>query len=181
MPLAVLGCSALLLAAIWWVLAGSRSVDEADALATQATPVAPGGPAPLAEPPSVPATTASLTSSTPVAMPATAAAATPGTITETPVPVREAPAREIRLRLELSNDSWVEVYDSRGERLFYDVASAGSVQSVSGSAPLRVVLENAAAVSVQVDGQAREIPANAVDGERARFVVNRSGSLSRAR
>jgi cytoskeleton protein RodZ len=96
-------------------------------------------------------------------------------------PVKEAPVREIRLRLELSGDSWVEVYDSRGERLFYDVASAGSVQSVSGSGPLRVVVENAAAVTIEVDGQRREIPASALDGERARFVVNRSGSLARAR
>jgi cytoskeleton protein RodZ len=81
----------------------------------------------------------------------------------------------------LSSESWVEVYDSRGQRLFYDVASAGSVQSIEGRPPLRVVLGNAAAVSVQVDGRAREIPASAVDGEGARFVVNRSGSLSRSR
>jgi cytoskeleton protein RodZ len=85
------------------------------------------------------------------------------------------------LRLVLTNDSWVEIYDSRGERLFYDVASAGSVQSVSGRGPLRVVLGNAGGVSVEVDGEVREIPANAADGEGARFVVNRSGSLSRAR
>ena len=114
-------------------------------------------------------TSASAASSTEVKSPA----ATP--------PPKETPAREIRLRLELTNDSWVEVYDSRGDRLFYDVASAGSVQSVSGRGPLRVVLGNAAGVSVAVDGQAREIPANATDGEGASFVVNRSGSLSRAR
>jgi hypothetical protein len=65
--------------------------------------------------------------------------------------------------------------------LFYDVASAGSVQNVSGRAPLRVVLGNAAGVTVEVDGRAREIPAGAIEGEGARFVVNRSGSLSRAR
>ncbi len=70
-----------------------------------------------------------------------------------------APARETRLKLDLTNDSWVEVYDSRGERLFYDVASAGSVQSVSGRGPLRVVLGNAAGVTVEVDGQSRQIPA----------------------
>ena len=92
-----------------------------------------------------------------------------------------APARETRLRLELSSESWVEVYDSRGERLFYDVASAGSVQSIAGRPPLRVVLGNAAAVTVQVDGQSRDIPAGAVDGEGARFVVNRSGSIARSR
>ena len=94
---------------------------------------------------------------------------------------KPTPARETRLKLDLTNDSWVEVYDSRGERLFYDVASAGSVQSVAGRGPLRVVLGNAAGVTVEVDGQSREIPANAADGEGARFVVNRSGSLSRGR
>jgi cytoskeleton protein RodZ len=92
-----------------------------------------------------------------------------------------APVHATHLTLELTGESWVEVYDSRGERLFYDVASAGSVQSIEGHPPLRVVLGNAAGVSVRVDGQAREIPANAVNGEGARFVVNRSGSLARAR
>ena len=61
------------------------------------------------------------------------------------------------------------------------MASAGSVQSFEGRPPLRVVLGNAAAVAVQVDGESRQIPASAIDGEGARFVVNRSGSLSRSR
>jgi len=94
----------------------------------------------------------------------------------TPVSVREA-----SLKLNFTNDSWVEIYDARGERLFFDVASAGTVQTVSGPAPLRVVLGFAAGVAVEVDGRAREIPAAAMAGEGARFVVNRSGSLSRAR
>ena len=85
------------------------------------------------------------------------------------------------MKLDLTNDSWIEVYDSRDKKLFYDVASAGSVQTVSGRGPLRVVLGNAAGVTVEVDGQAREIPAGAIDGEGASFVVNRSGSLARAR
>ena len=55
------------------------------------------------------------------------------------------------------------------------------MQSVTGRGPLRVVLGNAAGVSVEVDGQARGIPEGAADGEGARFTVNRSGSLSRAR
>jgi cytoskeleton protein RodZ len=85
------------------------------------------------------------------------------------------------LKLDLTNDSWIEVYDSRDQKLFFDVASAGSVQTVSGRGPLRVVLGNAAGVTVEVDGQLRDIPAGALDGEGARFVVNRSGSLARAR
>ena len=179
-PLVALGAGALLLGAIWWVLAGSDTPSDPE-------PAKPSVPTVSAEPPpaaaTLPATPVSLTASAPATtnaepLPATAAAAA----TETAVaPAKEVPAREVRLQLELAGDSWVEVYDSRGERLFYDVASGGSVQSVSGRAPLRVVLGNAAGVAVQVDGQAREIPAGAAEGEGARFVVNRSGTLSRAR
>jgi cytoskeleton protein RodZ len=116
--------------------------------------------------------------------PASTPAEAPAATTPEPAQARpEQPAtpRSTRLKLELANDSWVEVYDSRGERLFYDVASAGSVQSIEGRPPLRVVLGNSTGVVVEVDGQSREIPTSALDGEGARFVVNRSGSLSRAR
>ena len=67
---------------------------------------------------------------------------------------------------------------TRKQKLFFDVASAGSVQTVSGRGPLKVILGNAAGVTVEVDGRAREIPASAIDGEGARFVVNRG--LARA-
>lgn len=175
-PLVALGSAAVLLAAIWWVLTGSRTTSPTPL--AQTSPVVSGDPAPIT--PALAATPAALDTSamaTPTSVPVTA----PQPEVVAPTPVREQPAREIRLRLELTNDSWVEVYDSRGERLFYDVASAGSVQSVSGRGPLRVVLGNAAGVGVEVDGQAREIPEGAADGEGARFTVNRSGSLSRAR
>jgi cytoskeleton protein RodZ len=177
-PLVGLSCAAVLLLAIWWVLAGSRGDSgetvESTAVATPALPdssvapaAAPGG--------AVTATPVSQAPAVPSPAPAVESAAAQ--------PRREeaTPARETRLKLDLTNDSWVEVYDSRGERLFYDVASAGSVQSVSGRGPLRVVLGNAAGVVVEVDGKSREIPAGAIDGEGASFVVNRSGSLSRAR
>lgn len=174
-PLVALGSAAVLFAAIWWVLAGSGAPDSAPL--AQTSPVVSGDSSPVS--PALVATPAALTTSVPVENSAAVAPAAVPVVA--PAAVKEPPAREIRLRLELTNDSWVEVYDSRNERLFYDVASAGSVQSVSGRGPLRVVLGNAAGVSVEVDGQAREIPEGAGDGEGARFVVNRSGSLSRAR
>lgn len=179
-PLVALGSAAVLFGAIWWVLAGSRGAGPSAPLA-QTSPVVSGDLAPV--PQALEATPATLETSAPVV--AAARTVTPGPAAPapapSPAPVKAQPAREISLRLELTTDSWVEVYDSRDQRLFYDVASAGSVQSVTGIGPLRVVLGNAAGVSVEVDGQAREIPAGAGDGEGARFVVNRSGSLSRAR
>ena len=178
-PLVGLSCAAVLLLAIWWILAGSKGGAPKAVENSAAVPVTlPSAPVPdpvaAAEPVAAPAAGGTAIVG---ATPGTPAAVTP------PPPKREeaASSKETRLKLELTNDSWVEVYDSRGERLFYDVASAGSVQSVAGRGPLRVVLGNAAGVTVEVDGEARSIPANAADGEGARFVVNRSGSLSRGR
>jgi cytoskeleton protein RodZ len=178
-PLAGLACAAVLALAIWWVLSGSKPgavhgdvqpTLNAEQVAAAQTPTG------VANSPAVTAVPASMATA-PVA-----AAAAPATDPAAPARKEEAaPAHPTRLKLELANDSWVEVYDSRGERLFYDVATAGSVQSVEGRPPLRVVLGNSVGVAVEVDGQRREIPSNATDGEGARFVVNRSGSLSRAR
>jgi len=184
-PLVGLGCAMVLALAIWWVLAGSKSATVATASPPQSTPVPAAAAAPASAPPvhmaSAANNSAPAAAITPAATPASPGNAAADATRREASQETTAPARETRLRLELSNESWVEVYDSRGERLFYDVAGAGSVQSIAGRPPLRVVLGNAAAVTVQVDGQSRDIPAAALDGEGARFVVNRSGSLSRAR
>ena len=65
--------------------------------------------------------------------------------------------RETQLTLHYSADSWTEVYERSGRRLFYDVGAANSVKTVSGSAPLRVVLGNASGVSVEVNGHGKPI------------------------
>jgi cytoskeleton protein RodZ len=185
-PLIGLACGAVLLAAIWWVLAGSRSGSPETASALP-TPVLQPGDSTTGTAAGV-ATPVALSSSTPVnpqadKVPAAGAdsALAAQAKRDAGPDTSQAPARETRLKLDLTNDSWIEVYDSRDKKLFFDVASAGSVQTVSGRGPLRVVLGNAAGVTIEVDGQSREIPAGAIDGEGASFVVNRSGSLARAR
>jgi len=183
-PLVGLGCALVLALAIWWVLAGSHSTAPVAASSPQAAPApAPAmvntAPAPMVV--SLPNHPEASNGASSSATPATAGSATADAARRDASQETPPPARETRLRLELNGESWVEVYDSRGQRLFYDVAGAGSVQSITGRPPLRVVLGNAAAVSVQVDGQSRDIPAGAVEGEGARFVVSRSGSLTRSR
>jgi cytoskeleton protein RodZ len=178
-PLSGLGGAAALVLAIWWILSGSKSGP-----AHVDVPPAPK-PAPVAATPVFDTHAPVATPlATPVAQPIVATPAAAPATEPAPAPREEslpAPVRATRLRLELANDSWVEVYDSRGERLFYDVATAGSVQSMEGRPPLRVVLGNSTGVTVKIDGTAREIPSGALDGDGARFIVNRSGSLSRAR
>lgn len=208
-PVMIVALAAVFATAIWWVLSGSQPADAPEVAAD--TPLVPEDSRPVAgSADTLAATPVSLVSSPevgsegadsqpsgsgPASAPAglagaPAAATTVGagtssaafTASEQAQPVADAASANVRrLRLELTNDSWVEIYDSRGERLFFDVATAGSVQNVEGRPPLRVILGNATGVAVQVDGQPRDIPASAVDGEGARFVVNRSGSLSRAR
>jgi cytoskeleton protein RodZ len=177
-PLVGLGCAAVLALCIWWILSGSQpGVDDAGAAgaaAELASNEATAVPDATALAGMQPAQEESVAPPAPVVAPAPATAPV-----ETPKP--ETPAKPTRLRLQLASESWIEIYDARGERLFYDIASAGSVQSVEGRGPLRVVLGSAAGVTVEVDGKSREIPDAALDGEGARFVVNRSGSLSRAR
>lgn len=181
-PLVFVGSGLVLLGAIWWVLAGPNRSEESPAHMAEAAPATVvAEPAHESTPVALGPVALDMSESSAADLPP---AVEPAVTAPEPAPApRETlpPARPARLTLQLTNDSWVEVYDSRGERLFYDVASAGSVQSIEGIPPLRVTLGNAVGVAIDVNGQAREIPASALDGEGARFVVNRSGSLSRAR
>jgi len=88
------------------------------------------------------------------------------------------PAGEVRLRLAVRSDSWIEVYDARDARLYFGLAHAPTTVSRSGVAPLRVLLGYAEGVAVEVDGHALTLPATARRGRSARFIVAADGTLS---
>ena len=90
------------------------------------------------------------------------------------------PSREQQVTLRYSADCWTEVYDSTGQRLFYDVGAAGSTRTLKGTAPLRIVLANAAGVAVEVDGHGTSVARMARPDGSAEFLVNRSGRVARA-
>jgi cytoskeleton protein RodZ len=92
-----------------------------------------------------------------------------------------ARGRSVSVTLKFSADSWAEVYDSKGERLFYDIGAANSSHSLTGSPPLRVVLGNAPAVSLDINGKAAKVPASVMQDSGAQFTINRSGRIRRAR
>jgi cytoskeleton protein RodZ len=85
------------------------------------------------------------------------------------------------LTLKFANDSWVEVYDANGQRLFYDIGAAKSSHTVSGTPPLRVILGNAPGVSLNVNGKPVKVPASAVQQDSAQFTINRAGRIVRSR
>jgi len=92
-----------------------------------------------------------------------------------------APAKPMEVTLRFAADSWVEVYDANGEKLFYDVGTAASSRTVSGTPPFRVHVANAPGVTLDVNGKPVTVPANALKGDEAQFVINRSGRIVRAR
>ncbi len=87
----------------------------------------------------------------------------------------------MEVTLRFAADSWVEVYDANGEKLFYDVGAAASSRTVSGTPPFRVHVANAPGVTLDVNGKPATVPANALKGDEAQFVINRSGRIVRAR
>jgi cytoskeleton protein RodZ len=87
----------------------------------------------------------------------------------------------MEVTLKFAADSWVEVYDSKGQRLFYDIGSADSQRTISGTPPFRVTFGNAPGVTLDVNGKPATVPASVVSNDEAQFVINRSGRIVRAR
>ena len=82
----------------------------------------------------------------------------------------EPAAGEVTLVFSYSADSWTEVYDAHGRRLYQGLGTASSTQSVRGQAPLKVVVGNSAGVTLEADGHAVPVPDSAPDRP-ARFTV----------
>lgn len=117
------------------------------------------------------AATNTLATSTPNAHSAPVAASTSGATAPPPSPR----AKEGELTLKFNADSWAEVYDASGERLFYDVGAASSTHTVRGPAPLRVVLGNAAGVSLEFNGRPAAVPASKQADGGVKFFINAHG------
>jgi cytoskeleton protein RodZ len=88
---------------------------------------------------------------------------------------------QAQVTLHYSADSWTEVYDASGARLFYDVGGANSVKTVVGTPPLRVVLGNASGVAVEFNGRNTPVAKLALPDGSVQFSINRSGRVVRAK
>jgi cytoskeleton protein RodZ len=75
------------------------------------------------------------------------------------------------LRLEASGSSWVEVTDSAGKRLVYGLLDPGTKRTVAGKPPYQVVLGNASAISMAMNGQPVDVAAHTSPTGTARFSV----------
>ena len=129
---------------------------------------APAGGAPSAAPSAV--SPALFTSA---AAPPAARAASP----EQPDPT--AGAGRARLRLSFSADSWVDVRDAEGRRVFAGQGRANSVKTVAGVAPMRVYLGFASGVQLEINNRAVAIGPQFLAGDVARFEAGADGVLRR--
>jgi cytoskeleton protein RodZ len=174
-PVAVLAGVLLLAALIWWALrsmpkhlsTGTETVTETikiDNLAgASSAPPSSAPPAPTVAAPVV-ATTA--------AAPATTPAPPAKVVAQAPEP--------LKLALHFKQDTWAEIYDAGGTRLWYDVGGAGTEQKMSGHAPLHLVLGNAAAVTLTIDGRNVPLSATIRGTPNVRFSIGEDGQVSEA-
>jgi cytoskeleton protein RodZ len=84
-----------------------------------------------------------------------------------------------RLRLSFSADSWVEVHDASGRRLFAGRGHANSVKTIAGAAPMRVYLGFASGVQLEVNSRVVAIGPQFVAGDVAHFQAGADGVLRR--
>lgn len=144
-------------------------VVAAPAPTTAAAAAAAPATAPAAAPATVPAAAA-----------ATVAAAAPGNAprAEAPAePARVAPPGQLRLALRFSGESWVEVTDSAGQPLVYQLFEAGQSRELSATPPLRVFLGQAASVTLTIDGRKVDLAPLTKRDATARFSVAAGGSV----
>ena len=80
--------------------------------------------------------------------------------------------------LKLSAESWVQVADARGRVLLDGLLPGGSTRSVTGAAPLRVVLGNAPAVTLEVNGRSVSLAGLVRRRGDAHLLVDAAGQVS---
>jgi cytoskeleton protein RodZ len=134
----------------------------------------PGAKPHVLPPPPAPATVSE--TETPEVAPAAAAPVAAPAPAPTPVP-SIAPGGQT-LTLHFSAGSWAQVADAHGHLLLDGMQPAGSSRSVSGVAPLWVVLGNAPQVALEVGGHPASLTGLVRRRGDAHFRVDAAGTLS---
>lgn len=183
LPLVVGAVLVCLWGIYWWAqrataprnAASGGDLVQEQVVAPPALGVAPGdtpapakGPAP-ATPLATPTPAAAPPMSSPAALPvasqpAAAAAAVKPAATTAPAAARPAAAADAggarrHLRLNFHGESWTELYDAGGARLYWGLGEPGDLQSVSGTPPFKLILGNPGSVTVTYEGAALALPA----------------------
>jgi len=180
----IIGCAAVAVALaglMWWRPWLARTTAAADGRAPGAV-----GPQPVAEPasgaPATEATAATLVAPVAPGIPAvpavTGSEAADAALVATPVPP-EGGAGRARLRLSFLGDSWVDVHDASGQRLFAGTGHVNNVRSMSGEAPFRIYLKSASSIRLEINNHVVAIGPQYLAGDVAHFEAGADGILRR--
>jgi cytoskeleton protein RodZ len=111
------------------------------------------------------------------AVPAASSAATPAGAVPTDAAADAAATGRVRLHLTFSTNSWVDVRDASGKRVFMGHGYANTTKNLAGKAPFRVYIGYVSGVRVEVNGREMTIDPSLVKGDIARFTVGADGLL----
>lgn len=125
--------------------------EEGGAIGTAAPPPAEDSAGPEAGAP-IPAGNVLVTTNLPPGKTTEAAPQPPAPPVEMP-PAPQATSGMDHLVLRLKRDCWIEIYDRRGKRLYYQTGLAGKTYAFRGSGPFHVILGYARAVIVTYNGK----------------------------
>ena len=171
--LVILLLAAIVAAAYWFV--SRNAADDGGSTAEGQSEILPEEPAAVSvplDPPDLESAVEYNEPDTPSELPeATFDAAPVEPAPVTSPPVIDANADAVELTLSFSGECWTEVSDASGRRLFFDLGRAGRRVTVSGAAPLRVLLGNSNNVSLQVDGVDYAVDAGVRRGNTATLTI----------
>jgi cytoskeleton protein RodZ len=151
----IIAAAAAIMAGMWWSQHRTRSAATQAALA--AAPAAPA----------VPSSGTAANATVPMASTAQDEAVPPGA------------AGRARLRLSFLGDSWVDVHDAAGQRLFAGQGHLHNVRSLSGEAPFRVYVKAADSIRLEINNHVVAIEPKFVVANVARFEAGADGVLRR--
>ncbi len=80
-------------------------------------------------------------------------------------------ATPISLDLTFDSESWAEITDARGQKLFFELGAAGRHAVMRGEPPVSVTFGNGDAVRLAVDGERFAIPTQGRLGKLVRFTI----------
>ncbi|HKJ21483.1 MAG TPA: helix-turn-helix domain-containing protein [Gammaproteobacteria bacterium] len=66
---------------------------------------------------------------------------------------QSASAGAVTVVLRFNHDSWVEVTDATGQRVFFDLGKAGDTRTIHGAPPFKVLLGYSPGVSIEYNGK----------------------------
>jgi cytoskeleton protein RodZ len=181
----IAGCAVAVLLAIgvfWWKPWHSHAVPASAAPVPTVANAASTGDASSGNPASDNATgtdTAALSAAGSPAAASSSGVLLAASASAAPEPDATAGSGRARLRLSFSADSWVDVHDAAGRRVFAGNGRANSVKTVAGIAPMRVYLGFASGVQLEINDRAVAIGPQFVAGDVARFEAGADGVLRR--